>query len=357
MAYLMRRGGSWYIRWTDPAGKDKKKSVGKVTKEKALAVFADWKRARDLGAESTDTSVWAFTERLKAYLAMHRRPHTAKSYLYEWERFLERNEDVYRLSHITPAIMEAYRDRLLTAGGATGKPLAPGTVRAVLLKLCAVLAIAINDLRVFAGPNPVQGRMLPKAPKSKPKYLPAESAAKLLATAQEWADKGDPNMLLVCALGFLAGLRKDEIANCKVRWFVRKPNRWLLVVQDEPGFRPKGADGEDEPIPVSDALRKIIETYVPLDDPGRYIIYPDIGPKDDPIAYRVEYVGRFKTLCKVAGVSCTIHQMRHTFGSLHAIEGKSLFKIQKWMRHKNPQTTMIYAHLSDDDDEINYSSL
>jgi len=44
--------------------------------------------------------------------------------------------------------------------------------------------------------------------------------------------------------------------------------------------------------------------------------------------------------------------MRHTFGSLLAQQGVSLYKISKWMRHSHSRVTEIYAHLQEQDEEI-----
>lgn len=48
----------------------------------------------------------------------------------------------------------------------------------------------------------------------------------------------------------------------------------------------------------------------------------------------------------------TPHIMRHTFASQLAKAGVSLYKIQQWLGHSDPKTTMIYAHLQAQDDEI-----
>ena len=44
------------------------------------------------------------------------------------------------------------------------------------------------------------------------------------------------------------------------------------------------------------------------------------------------------------GAGVTVHSLRHTFAKLILAAGYSLAKLQHWMGHQNPQTTMIYAH-------------
>jgi len=48
----------------------------------------------------------------------------------------------------------------------------------------------------------------------------------------------------------------------------------------------------------------------------------------------------------------TPHVLRHTFASQLALKGVSLYKIQQWLGHSDPKTTMIYAHLQAHDEEI-----
>ena len=55
-------------------------------------------------------------------------------------------------------------------------------------------------------------------------------------------------------------------------------------------------------------------------------------------------LGRLAKKAKVTPIR--FHDLRHTFASWLAMEGVSLLKIQKLLRHKSPQMTLRYAHLS-----------
>ena len=48
--------------------------------------------------------------------------------------------------------------------------------------------------------------------------------------------------------------------------------------------------------------------------------------------------------------------MRHTFASLYAQAGVSLYKIGSWMGHSSSEVTEIYAHLAEYDADINKGS-
>jgi len=56
---------------------------------------------------------------------------------------------------------------------------------------------------------------------------------------------------------------------------------------------------------------------------------------------------RWQRYCARAGVACTLHQLRHAHATELVNEGVSLATIRKRLGHKNLQTTLRYAELSD----------
>ena len=57
---------------------------------------------------------------------------------------------------------------------------------------------------------------------------------------------------------------------------------------------------------------------------------------------------RWANYCEKAGVSCTIHQLRHSHATEMVNGGVSLGTIRKRLGHKNIQTTLLYAEKSDE---------
>ena len=45
--------------------------------------------------------------------------------------------------------------------------------------------------------------------------------------------------------------------------------------------------------------------------------------------------------------------LRHTFASHLVMKGISIYKVSQWLGHQSVNTTMVYAHLAPQDDEIN----
>ena len=57
---------------------------------------------------------------------------------------------------------------------------------------------------------------------------------------------------------------------------------------------------------------------------------------------------RWAHYCEMAGVSCTIHQLRHSHATEMVNGGVSLGTIRKRLGHKSIQTTLLYAEKSDE---------
>jgi integrase/recombinase XerD len=52
--------------------------------------------------------------------------------------------------------------------------------------------------------------------------------------------------------------------------------------------------------------------------------------------------------CEKAGITCTLHQLRHAHATELVNDGVSLATIRKRLGHKSYQTTLRYAQQSDD---------
>jgi len=72
-----------------------------------------------------------------------------------------------------------------------------------------------------------------------------------------------------------------------------------------------------------------------------------------PMRYQSVQV-RWQQYCLAADVACTLHQLRHAHATDLVNDGVSLATIRKRLGHKNLQTTLRYAELSDGaaDDEV-----
>jgi site-specific recombinase XerD len=151
--------------------------------------------------------------------------------------------------------------------------------------------------------------------------------------------------------GFEAGLRKNEIIECRPDWFNLK-SRSLRVKKTET-FRPK--DREARSIPLTDVFIAFLEKF-PMK--GQWCIAPEC--QRGKSRYRYDFKRPFEKYLACMGKEIgqdlswvTPHIMRHTFASLLAIAGESLHKISVWLGDDPRVVDRHYAHLRDGDLAIN----
>lgn len=122
----------------------------------------------------------------------------------------------------------------------------------------------------------------------------------------------------------------------------------LDMTPDDEHLRVKGKGGRHRTLLLDDpALVRQLRTYL------RKAGYKH-GPlfraakngTGGPLAYQ-SIQERWAGYCAKAGVTCTLHQLRHTHATTLVNDGVSLATIRKRLGHKNLQTTLRYADQSD----------
>lgn len=159
----------------------------------------------------------------------------------------------------------------------------------------------------------------------------------------------DDELRFVLYCGFQGGLRKEEIIMARPEWF--NLNDGLLHVTQSGDWKPK--DKEDRTIPLTRAFLEFLRKNLcgPNGLPAPYIIAPtkQLGKS----RYRYDFRKPFEIY--MAAQKCpwvTPHVMRHTFASLLASRGVSIYKIAKWLGDGVEVTQKHYAALLPKDEDI-----
>lgn len=343
MAGLYKRGKIWAIMWYE-GNRKCRMSLKTTSKAKANERKAEIERNLDAGlpaVQRADCTIEDFTTALETFLHEHRRPHTAKTLLHVWKKFRAWRNGALRLSDITHNDLREYKAHCL-------KAYATSTTRSNLLALSSIFGVAIKELRVYAGPNPVKDVGLPKPTERAAlvEYLEIEEIARVL----DEASRHSVDMHLLFALGVYAGLRKGELLAARWSWIKWRPGRGRIQVQGQGRWQTKS--GRARSIPLASELRTVLERYKRgIDDD--FILWPNMPEKENPTNPRSDFTEAFEGIVTRAGVGwVTPHKLRHTFASQHAIAGTSLYKIGQWLGHTSPDMTAIYAHLSPEDSDI-----
>lgn len=186
-------------------------------------------------------------------------------------------------------------------------------------------------------------KMAAKPPPAKRDFCNHAQVKKLLHNAKDT----DLKFILYC--GFHAGLRKEEIIEARPEWFDLEAK--LLHLQRSDTWKPK--DKEDRTIPLTKEFHEFLVTNMAKDGelPGPYVLEPTVTK--GKAQYRYDFRKPFSDYMEVQGCSwVTPHIMRHTFASLLASRGVSIFKIAKWLGDGVEVTQKHYAKLLPKDNDI-----
>jgi site-specific recombinase XerD len=187
--------------------------------------------------------------------------------------------------------------------------------------------------------NPVNGVNLARLDqKGRLLFCPPDLRNKLIVGAQSDAMK----FVLYC--GFHAGLRKNEIIEARPEWFDLE--RGSIHVRATDTFRPK--DREARTIPLTREFQKFLKRYG-LRPP--FMLRPDVTHGE--ARYRYDFRRPWDNFMEEQDCSwVTPHVMRHTFASLLASKGVSIYKIALWLGDDVRVVQKHYAKLLPKDEDI-----
>jgi integrase len=131
----------------------------------------------------------------------------------------------------------------------------------------------------------------------------------------------------------------------KASWFDLKAG--LLHLRKHEGIQFK--DGEERTIPLTKEFSAFLKAYG-LHEP--YMVHPEIASRRKSVC-RWDFGRPFDLYVETQGAPwVTPHIMRHTFASLLASAGVSIYKIAKWLGDDVRTVQRHYAKLLPNDSEI-----
>jgi len=190
--------------------------------------------------------------------------------------------------------------------------------------------------------NPVNGLMVARLDrKRRLRFCTLEQRDRLITSAPDDALK----FILYC--GFHAGLRKNEIIEARPEWFDLE--RGLLHVDASETFRSK--DREPRTIPLTAEFCGFLKSYG-LRSP--FMLHPEVPHGKS--RYRWDFRRPWNNFVRAQGLEwVTPHVMRHTFASLLASKGRSIYKIAQWLGDDVRVVQKHYAKLLPKDEDIEVS--
>ena len=324
------KGGTvWYVDVCLPSGERHRETVG--TKKEAQAeerrILAEI-QAGTWGLEKADIRFDELLDDYFEYTELNRAKSTHRNDKYRIEKNLLPYFREYTIRNISPGLIEKYK-RLRVDQGASHN-----TVNHELAKLSHILKMAM--IKGYVDRNVVALVEKFKLPEKTPRYLTESEIDKLLDVAQ--GEYIYP--ILVTALH--TGMRKSELFNLK--WRDVDFEQGTVTIQSGDDWHTKNY--RSRTIEMTTVLYKTMLQQRRL--------HMELGVRVDYVftyrEHRIKYMdATLKKVVKRAELkNVTLHSLRHTFASHLVMGGVSLREVQELMGHRSYETTLQYAHLSED---------
>jgi integrase/recombinase XerD len=174
--------------------------------------------------------------------------------------------------------------------------------------------------------------------KDAPRYVEKDIRAYTQADLDALFAACTPEERLLFEFFLYSGAREQEVMHAE--WADLISDRAFLIREKEQwGFKPKGRKERMVPLPASliEDLREAQKTSTN----SLIFPHPTNGRPDGHLLRRLKAVVKRANLQATYGL-WTLHVFRHTFGTMHLQSGVRLRTVQKWMGHKDIQTTQQY---------------
>jgi integrase len=212
---------------------------------------------------------------------------------------------------VTKRIVQDFYNRQRSDG------LADDTAASYLAAVRAFFAWCV-DVQHIRRDNPCKGLQLARiSPKARRNFCTPELVEKLINDCP----RDDLKFVLFC--GFHCGLRKNEIIEARPFWFDTANGQLHLRKHDGIEFK----DREERSLPLTYQFVAFLKSYGMLTP---YMLHPEV--EKGKSLYRYDFERPFRDYMKTKGCEwVTTHIMRHTYASLLASAGESIFNIAVWL--------------------------
>ena len=309
---IFKRNGKYWIGYTGPDGRWKRKSIGH---SHAMAREAELKYKEEAAEAKHFPERYNNSRRFKEISDKFMLLHGSKLRSHVWAWLIKHINVRFgkmQIGKIRPADILSYCNQVEaeTSSSTANRHLS-------LLRLVFNKAIAWGD---FHGLNPCNGIKKKPEPNHRLRYLSPEEIRQLLAACHQ-------RLYPVVSCALMTGMRKGEILRLDWRDIDFQSNT-IQVLQTK--------SGKPRKIPLWNKLKQILL---------------DLGPKTaGPVFALPEIMLRryFVMALKDARIpEFRFHDLRHTFASYFAMKTGDLPVLQQILGHSTIQMTLRYAHLSD----------
>jgi integrase len=233
------------------------------------------------------------------------------------------------LKQITPKLVDDYKEMRVRQGAS------PKTVNNEMTNLSHMMKMAVRW--GFTKHNTVSDVEKMKVPKRPPRFLRQDEIPRLVEAA-----KGS-HVYPIIVTALHTGMRKSELLN--LTWSDVDFGQRIITVQHKDDWHTKNY--KSRTLQMTPVLYGVLREHRKL--------HLELGTRSE---YVFTYRGRRirngvrqslrKAVRKADLEDVTLHTLRHTFASQLVMAGVSLREVQELMGHSSFETTLQYAHLSED---------
>lgn len=218
-----------------------------------------------------------------------------------------------------------------------GNAYSQATLKQIIALLSRVFSLAIK-WNMFNGVNPCSKVDKPKLDNQVTNYLSSEETGRLLDILNTWPDKTAANLIL---FDMFTGVRRSSLFRLK----------WEDVNLENQTIRIYLKGGKHAEIKLSTQAMNILKKTQHVSDyvfPGKAKITknPD-GTKTKEYDQRTDIKHSWQAIKTAARINrpFRFHDIRHNLASKLVSAGATLYEVQMALAHRDPRTTMRYAHL------------
>ncbi len=323
--------GTYYLRYKNEAGKTKHKKIGRTTdislkdaRDRAKLLKLEISQGKDPQANTKKkrdemTFGTFFQDMYLPYITPRRR--SAKAYKQMFDTQLKQVFGDTKVNQITKRQVQTFHDNLRVQG------LANGTCNRYLQLIKSSFNVGINVMEVIDIKNPAVG--IPLLPEeSKNRYLNEEELSRLLPVLMN----NDGQIAKITRFLLSSGLRLNECLQSQ--WLNIDIENRVMVIPSE-----RAKSKKTDSIPLNDAAIQVLQEC------NRSTPYPFANHATGKPYVSIKK--GFQKLMKQAGIEgVTAHTLRHTAASIMINSGRSLYDVQRVLRHSSSTITEKYSHLS-----------
>ena len=322
--------GTYYLRYKNEAGKTCHRKIGrtdvinlKEARDRAKVLKLEISQGKDpQAAARKKRNEITYGDFFEEYYFPHieARRRSAKGYRQMYETHLKQVFGNHKVNQISRRMVQTFHDDLR----------AQGLANATANRYLALLKSSYNTgimMEVIDAKNPAIGIPMFEEVGNE-RYLNEDELKRLMPVLM----KTDNQIARITHFLLTTGLRLGECLNC--RWEHIDIDNRVMVIPSK-NAKSKKTDS----IPLNDAAVQVLEKC------DKNLPYPFANPATGKPYVSIKK-GFLKLMEKATLQGVTAHTLRHTAASMMINAGRSLYDVQKVLRHSSSTVTERYSHLS-----------